>query len=105
VSQDTATNCKEQGEVSNSPPPQPTGSLLRWCCKREENMVVSLKKCCLAFCVCPLLAAGGVCNVTARKAEQGRDFFPSTISLGGLHAGKARASREYGTARGHSEVG
>lgn len=32
---------------------------------------------------CPHLSAGGVCNSTAKKAEQGRDFLPSTTSLGG----------------------
>lgn len=47
-------------------------------------MVLSLKSCCLAFCACPILAARGVWNSTARKAEQSRDFFPSAIRLGGL---------------------
>lgn len=47
-------------------------------------MVLSLKSCCLALCACPLLAARGVWNSTARKAEQGRDLFPIALSLGGL---------------------
>lgn len=86
---------KQQGALGKQPgiarsrersqnPTQPTGYLLSWSCKTKENMVLSLKSCCLAFCACPLLAARGVWNSTARKAEQGRDFFPSAIRLGGL---------------------
>lgn len=45
-------------------------------------MVLSLKSCCLALCACPLLAARGVWNNTARKAEQTSSPVPS--AWGGL---------------------